>query len=348
MAHNINTYIGRQPAWHKLGTVTGHYMTWEEIQAHGGLNFVPFKEQLFSQAGKLVDAWGVFRPDTGDFLGAVGEQYTIIDHAQEFRMIDALIGEQNGAHYETAGALGKGEVVWGLADLNMDIQVGLNGDAHKTYLLFATAHNGTFSHLYRTTFTRVVCQNTLNAALSNKATSQFRVRHTVGAQAKLDRAHDTLAQIGTEVKGIESKLNLLAARRMTRESMGTILDRLFPQRKGEDGKPIESTRRNNILGDILASYESNDRNAFPEQRGTAYNFLNAITEYVDHKASTWAGDNGKSAMFGSGDRLKTQAMEVLLESAAGMPVVETQRLVYSPAPVVSGVSLLDQIVDSVN
>ncbi len=342
MAHNINTYIGRQAAWHKLGTVTGKFMTWDEIQAHGGLNFVPVKEQLMSADGKPVGAWGVFRPDTRAFLGAVGEQYTIIDHAQGFRMIDALIGEQNGAHYETAGCLGEGETVWGLANLNMDIAVG--DDKSTTYLLFATAHNGTFAHLYRTTFTRVVCQNTLNAALSSKATSQFRVRHTAGAQSKLDRAHDALAQISTEVKTMEQKLNLLATRKMTREAMGTILDRLFPQRKGEDGKPIDSTRRNNILTDVLACYESNDRNAFPEQRGTAYNLLNAITEYTDHKASTWAGDNGKSAMFGSGDRLKTQALEVLLESASGLaPVAQTMYAPAPVAPVVSFGSVLDQV-----
>lgn len=52
MAHNINivngraNYIGREAAWHKLGTVTGHFMTWAEIQAHGGLNYLPEKQQL--------------------------------------------------------------------------------------------------------------------------------------------------------------------------------------------------------------------------------------------------------------------------------------------------------------
>ncbi len=82
MAHNINSYIGRQAAWHKLGTVTGRYMTSAEVLAGGNLNWIPFKEQLFSQAGNLVSAWGIFRPDTGAFLGAVGESYTVIDHAQ--------------------------------------------------------------------------------------------------------------------------------------------------------------------------------------------------------------------------------------------------------------------------
>src|SRR5580698_43713 len=111
MAHNINTYIGRQAAWHELGTVTGHYMTWQEIQNHGGLNFLPIKEQL-ELRGKLIEAWGITRPDTGAFLGPVGKDYTVIDHAQGFIMIDALLAAQNGAHYETAGCLGLGETVW--------------------------------------------------------------------------------------------------------------------------------------------------------------------------------------------------------------------------------------------
>jgi phage/plasmid-like protein (TIGR03299 family) len=346
--HNINTYIGRQAAWHKLGTVTGSFQTWEQIQAHGGLNFVPFKEQLFSQDGKLVDAWGVFRPDTGDFLGAVGKDYTVIDHAQGFTMIDALLEAQNGAHYETAGVLGLGEVVWGLANLNTSINVGTSGDKIEMFLLFSTAHNGSFSHSYRMTGTRVVCQNTLNVALKSKTSAQFRVRHTINAQKRLDNAHEALALIGEETKSVEEKLNLLAKRRMTKDTMTTVLDRLFPGQKDEAKM---STRRENILSDVLRCYESNDRNQFPEQRGTAYNLLNAITEYTDHKRSTRKDDKGESAMFGSGDRLKSQAMEVLLETAAGLPVVET-RTVYVPkytAPAaVCTVSLLDAILSEAN
>lgn len=342
MAHNINTYMGRQAAWHKLGTVTGSYMTWDDIQAQGGLNYLPVKQQLFDASGNAVDAWGVFRPDTNAFLGAVGDQYTVIDHAEGFRMIDALIQSKDGAHYETAGCLGKGEVVWGLADLSLSINVGTSGDKSNVYLLFATAHNGTFSHLYRTTLTRVVCQNTLNAAMSSKATSLFRVRHTKNAQNRLDSAHDALATIGAEAQGIEAKLNMLASRKMTREAMGSILDRLFPQSKDANGKPQDSTRRNNILSDVLRCYESNDRNAFPEQRGTAYNLLNAVTEYTDHVRSTRNGDSGESAMFGSGDRLKTQAMEVIMQTADGLQYV-SRPVNFAP---VSHVSLLDQIVEA--
>lgn len=93
-------------------------------------------------------------------------------------------------------------------------------------------------------------------------------------------------------------MNLLATRKMTREAMGSILDRLFPQSKDANGKPQDSTRRNNILSDVLRCYESNDRNAFPEQPGTAYNLLNAVTEYTDHMRSARNGERAESVMFG--------------------------------------------------
>lgn len=128
---------------------------------------------------------------------------------------------------------------------------------------------------------------------------------------------------------MEQKLNMLATRKMTREAMVSTLDRLFPATKSADGKPVETTRRTNILGDILKLYESNDGNQFPEQRGTAYNLLNAVTEYTDHYRSARNGERAESAMFGSGDRLKTQTMEVLMETAKGLQ--EVQRVTYVPA-----------------
>ena len=95
MAHNINTYIGRQAAWHALGTVTGNFLRWIDIQAQGGFDFLPEKRQL-DWAGTPVAAWGIFRSDNGAFLGPVGEAYTPIDHAQGFRATLARAGNRCG------------------------------------------------------------------------------------------------------------------------------------------------------------------------------------------------------------------------------------------------------------
>lgn len=330
MAHNINTYIGRASAWHQLGTVTGQFMTLDEIMAHGGMVYDVEKRQL-EYGGTPVEAWGTFRTDNGAFLGSVGEGYTVVNHVEGFRMLDSLVNAADGAHYETAGVLGRGEVVWGLIDLKQTVAVG--DDVSKGYLLFTTSHNGSFAHQYRQTLTRVVCQNTLNVAIRAKTAAMFRVKHTKNAQARIDDAHKALEAIAGETKTIEEKLRFLAERRVTRESLDSIMARLFPKVKDDDGTERVTTRRENIVADILARYEYADGGAFPEQRGTAYNLLNAITEYTDHFRSTKGGQRAESATFGSGDKLKTQALEVILAAADGMPAkVTAYNTVVVPAP----------------
>jgi phage/plasmid-like protein (TIGR03299 family) len=330
MAHNINTYIGRQAAWHSLGQVTGRYMTWQEILAAGGLDFDVFKSQLKDSLNRPVEAWGVFRwnhqdkimknAGAAEFLGTVGKDYRIINHASGFELIDKLMTATDGAHYETAGALGKGEVVWGLADLGLRIHVG--EDESKPYLLFATGHDGSMSYQLRTCIERVVCQNTLNVALSENASAQFKIRHTVNAGAKIADAQQALQAFRKDTETVEQKLNFLASRRMTHDSYAAILDRLFPIRKQakDESKEVHSARRDNILAAISALYESNDNSAFPVQAGTPLCLLNAITNYTDHARTTKGDGRAESALFGSGDRLKTSALELILEESEKLPV----------------------------
>jgi phage/plasmid-like protein (TIGR03299 family) len=329
MPANVQTYIGRQAAWHKLGTVTGKYQTWAEILAHGGLDFDVFKSQLHDGLGRVVKAWGVFRYNQKDkavgnknaanFLGVVGEDYNCINHAQGFEMVDALMNTADGAHYETAGVLGEGETVWGLADLGLRMRVG--EDEHKTYLMFATGHCGNMTYTFKLVDERVVCENTLSIALREKSVAAFRVKHTRFAQNRIADANAVLQSLQDETISMERKLNMLAQKRVTKESLNSIMDRLFPQRKGEDGVETSSTRRTNILADILSIYEVNDGNQFPEQRGTAYNLLNAITNYTDHSRSTKGDMRSESALFGSGDKLKTSALQIIMDAAQGMPEV---------------------------
>jgi phage/plasmid-like protein (TIGR03299 family) len=331
VAHNIDSYIGRQSAWHELGEVTGHYMTWNEITAKGKLDFDVFKSQLHDGLGRPVDAWGMFRYNQVDklvgnkqgaiFLGPVGADYQPIPHAVGMEMIDALVASVDGAHYETAGSLGHGETVWGLADLKLSITIGTSGDTQRGFLLFSTSHNGSRSCNFRITFTRVVCQNTLSLALGAKAKHEFTVRHTKNALARLQNAKTALLNIQADTRTIEEKMNFLAARKVTREAVDSIFARLFPVGKTADGKDVDSTRRNNTLSAILDKFEKNDGNAFPEQRGTMYSLLNAITDYTDHERSSRGNMRAESALFGSGDSLKSEAFELVYASAGSQPLM---------------------------
>ena len=340
----IYAYVRKRPNLHRSSEClararhgTGHYMTWQEILQHGGLDFDVFKSQLHDGRGKPVKAWGTFRWNQADktardasaatFLGVVGEDYRVINHASGFDLVDALMATVSGAHYETAGVLGNGEVVWGLADLGLSVRVG--DDKSNAYLLFVTSHDGSYSYQLRGCMERVVCNNTLDIALSEKTKNVFKVRHTKNAVQRVTMAHEAIATVAGDVKSVEQKLQFLAGRKVTRESFNVLMGRIFPTKRDEDDKPAESSaRRDNQLAEILSLYESNDGNAFPEQRGTAYNLLNAITEYTDHTRSTKLDGRAESAMFGSGRLLKDRALNLIVAEAENMPSKQQSIPVY--------------------
>lgn len=368
MAHNLAVlngkamYTGRQAAWHTLGNVTGTYQTWAQIEAQG-FDFSVFKSQLHDGLGRLVDAWGMFRWDAADkaaglkdkavFLGAVGADYKDIHHSKGFRLVDALVASRDNAHYETAGVLGKGEIVWGLADLDLACNVG--ADKQVGYLLFSTSHNGRMSFNFRLVMRRVVCENTLDGAMSEKTRASLTIRHTKNADLRIGEAHDVLQNLGSDVSRMEDKLNFLAGKKLNREAMVSIMDRLFPKRTvSEDGKDVNQTRRENILADVLKVYELNDGNAFPEQRGSAYNLLNAVTAYTDHVRSSKVDGRAESALFGSGDKLKSTALEVITLAARDMDSMPAPRMYMGTAPSSTAsyqdapaAGLLDQIIGGV-
>ena len=110
------------------------------------------------------------------------------------------------------------------------------------------------------------------------------------------------------------------------EHVEKLFDRLFPK-KEKDGERVDTTRRINIISDILRQYELNDNNAFSEQRGTFYNLLNAVTEYTDHIS---AENKPERAVLGSGDTKKSEAFDALMFMAQSARAKE-QEYVYVPS-----------------
>lgn len=331
MAHDLMTRNGktamfcvgdRDAAWHKLGQRTPDAVTWEKAVELADLNWSVVKKQLYARnpLGKVVDVpvFGTFRCDDGAFLGSVGEGYQLIQNVDQFTFVDAFLEAANGAHYESAGALGNGERIWCLARIpEADYQID-GGDQHKAFIMVANSHDGSLAYTMKLVDTRVVCANTLSVAIRENGAA-FKIKHTVSASVRLKEALTIMQSVKLQAVGLKEKMERLASRQLTRESVEHVLDRLFPKPKDADAN---QTRRENTLTEVLSLYEANDRNAFPSVKGTAYNLLNAVTEYTDHmrtargngsKPEQVAVARAESAMFGSGDRLKTQALTVILE-----------------------------------
>lgn len=324
--------LAREPAWHGLGTVVDHLMKAEEAFKLAQLDWTVDKRQLFGEVNGVyvpVDAFGIFRTTDNALLGTCGKMYKPIQNASGFELIDALLElADGGMYYETAGALGNGEVVWALAKIPESMKVAGDGE-HKLYLLFSTRHDGNGSARCKLVDTRVVCQNTLTMAIGERG-GELRIPHFGNVDQKISAAKKLMAATGEAVKSLEAKLNTLATREVTRDAFFATLDELFPV----DEENKESTARSNKVADIVELFASNDHSANPDIRGTGLNLFNSIVEYVDHVSGTDKA-RARSAMFGTGSGVKEKALDVILAATANGP---EHRVLYSKA---SATAVLD-------
>jgi phage/plasmid-like protein (TIGR03299 family) len=345
MAHNIARIDGqdamfcvgnREAAWHHLGQRTGTVVTWAEAMKLAKLDWQVMLKDSYSRnpitqvVTKDEGSCAVWRySDTEQRqIGNVGPDFQLIQNEQQFQFVDALLQAANGAHYETAGALGNGETVWCLARIpGADWTITGTKDQHKTYLLVANGHVGNMAYVYKLVDERVVCENTFHVAMGENG-AVGRIRHTKSAAARLDQARVVMPSLVVNAQALGEKMNALAQRRVTKASMVAILDKLFPENKDTENQG----RRLSTLTKVLELFDHNDDNAIPEIRGTAYSLLNAITEFTDHFRSARITEGKKAqgqtvvqaraegALFGTGATLKSSALAVIDECTKDAPV----------------------------
>src|SRR5579859_4155755 len=130
-------------------------------------------------------------PVTGkpEALGVVGPSYVPIQNEEHCDLLDALVDE-SGAHFETAGSLKGGRQVFITMKLPDTMQVG-GTDAVDTYLTACNSHDGSMAFRLMVTPVRVVCANTLAAAIRG-ARSSFSIHHTTGARSQIQAAREAL------------------------------------------------------------------------------------------------------------------------------------------------------------
>jgi phage/plasmid-like protein (TIGR03299 family) len=170
------------------------YPTSREAIAHAGLDYEVVKAPLFAKGSEpaidfaVPDQYATIRTDNNVIFGVVGKDYQIVQNADAFAFFDAIVGGGDGILYETAGAIGQGERIFITAKLPGYIRVGSGDDVTEKYIFLTTSHDGSGSITAAFTPIRVVCQNTLNAALRS-ATNVLRIRHTANAKQRLEDAH---------------------------------------------------------------------------------------------------------------------------------------------------------------
>ena len=330
MAHNLTQnengetefFSAVTKGWHNLGQLTDRQLTAEEAIKEARLDWEVEQVPLLHQAGdelvELPDQFLVRRKDNFRPLSVMTKKYQVIQNHETFAFADEIIGSGQ-AVWDTAGSINGGRVVFMQVELEGHLFLKSNPD-DKTVkkVLFINSHDGSKALTGMITPVRVVCQNTLNAALADHS-NQFKVYHRKNFQAKKDEAAKILGLAYAFYDDLQVVMDTLAEQEVTKTYVDGFVSALMPSSKEE-----VATRTENRRGAIT--------NLFVNGRGnngkTKWDLFNAVTEYVDHhsvgritetrmeKSEALANLDGETrferAILGSGAVLKQKALSLLL------------------------------------
>jgi len=315
MAHNLNEVNGKiafansekTAAWHGLGQNVGRAMTSLEALELGGLNYEVVKSPIFVECNeqKLIvpNKYATTRTDNGAPLGIVGGRYHIVQNAEAFDWFDNIVGAGE-AYFETAGALGSGETIFITAKMPSHIKVGK--DVVDQYLMLTNNHSGAKAVEMMFTPIRVVCQNTLNAALkccSNKTI----IRHTSSASGKMSQAAQAMNIANTYFDELSDALNAMRKVKIVDSQLRDFISKSMQLGNEVAGKSDrdEAAKTNAKTAEILELvhvYALNDES----QRGferTLYGAYNSISGYYNN-VKEWESNEARFKSINDGRALK--------------------------------------------
>lgn len=323
MAHEIDLSTGKaavfvvgDPPWHGLGTVVKGAVHAAQALQLAHLDWTveqwPLQAIQANQRREVPHFRANVRTDTRAVLGVVSDRYRIFQNRDAFDFMDSLVGEKL-AMFETAGALQGGRRVWILARIPGAFRAGTD-DLIEPYVLLVNNHDGSGALRMIPTSVRVVCQNTLNLAMSGTDTLGATIRHYENLRDRVQDARRKLGIITDRFARFDAELQVLSRRSVNSAWLNQYFTRLLPPA----ADPILQLRQDKVLQCWRENFD-NSRQSLPGIRGTAWGAYNAVSEWADHQR-TFRGSDARvraerrlnSIWFGASDRFKRHAYDAAL------------------------------------
>lgn len=295
----------REPAWHRKGTVFTEEVTSSDVMLEmaGLAGRIMTCEPLFvgtfdEESGILGNAEEVpsafasvstWKDGHRSFYGTVGNRYEHVQDSVAFGIFD-------GYRWETGGALYDGRKVFGSIAIDREIVLDPSGvaDTVKTYGLVVNSHDGTSPLTFATTPVRVVCQNTLNAAMGSLR-NVVKVRHTRTATERTQEAAAAWKAANGFLDVFESEAAALYAAAISDKQYENMFTTLFP--KPEEDVKGSLTKWENKRGLYMQAWNGTPNEGI---KGTAWGAWNALTEANQWGRSIRDSERGEDSFVSAG------------------------------------------------
>lgn len=264
----------REVPWHGQGTRVEEAPSSEEAIRLAGLNWEVQQQPIYLADGTEIKGnYANVRSSDGKALGIVGDRYKIVQNTDAFAFTDALLGE--GVRYETAGSLKDGKIIWLLARMPESIEI--LGDKVDPYMVFTNTHDGSGAVRVCMTPVRVVCNNTLNAAMRG-AKRVWSARHTGSITNKLDDARETLQFATQYLEATKQTFENLYKVKLNEFSLYQTVNNIIPIT--EDMTDRQKTNQKAIRDDILLRYKEAPDLKVLDQTGAR--LVQAVADTTSH------------------------------------------------------------------
>lgn len=337
----------RVPAWHGLGIVfpDDNALTLEQVldavpELATDVDLVPLQAVLPDGKVLPTGAFATVRrgfkrtltPDqvmsVGGFLGAdpdaelieinepqvlgvgLSKEYRVMQNRAALQILQDVVDE-SGAIFEAAGTLRDGKQAWILARLPDEILIGGDkAEAHVPYLMATNSFDGSLAVGLHSTFTRVVCANTVRIGV-NGAKSSFRIRHTESMEGRVAEARAALGLVFAHTELWAAEMERLVTIDISDGDVEEFLAKLLPVKASSTpSMPNSVLNRRSVIRDMYLHTPDLDN-----VRGTAYGLLQATADFADHRLPVKQESRFRAAMLGDGS-LTEAAHKILTQVAS--------------------------------
>lgn len=335
MSHQFTSgaFFNGKAAWHKLGTVLDGTLPAREAFALANADWEVTSTPIFDPMGQPIKGYqAIGRGDNGQVLSVQKDSYTIVQNEQLIKLAEAL---HEDASMSAVVVLDEGRKVTFTAKIHGAEGEVVKGDEVHQYIVGATSHDGSIA--FQTLFTpiRVVCNNTLSAALGHADRTgaaakgkRLSVRHTVNCNALIDRLPEIIDMKRQQFTAGLEELEAMAKKPCTSAQFRQYCEQVFADqlagmvnaKRGDKASARPKQLTDLPAWDSVANKFAGEGIGFDIKgvKGTMWGAYNAITEYISHDAgrtldSTEAARKRLESLYwGNGAAIITKAHALAL------------------------------------
>lgn len=301
-------YAGETP-WHGLGKEVPNDLSPEQMLKTAGLDWAVEKHPTFFTKDNeqfQTEKYALVRSTDNSVLDVVSADWKPVQNHEAFEFFTEYV-HAGDMEMNTAGSLKNGQIVWALAKVKDSFEL-FGGDRVDSFLMFTNPHKWGQSIDIRFTPIRVVCNNTLTAALNTSSKNAVKVNHR--SIFDPEEVKTTLGIASEQLSKYKSQAHFLGTKRYSNDTLKEYFKEIFPVLTQKENSKKEMSKTAQIAMNVIETQPGAEF-----ARGSWWQAFNAVTFLVDHKIGRSQESRLTSSWFGLNRNLKQKALTKAIDYA---------------------------------